>query len=436
MAGSFSWLTFLNARQQLSSRLADNNMSFWTDAELKTYIIKALRQFNCLTFQWKTDFQYTSTDLWNSLGSLAGSPRIRTVTDTQSYINMEYMLLEPPSGAVWTGTTQFDLTSMSTALQNRRDEMLQVSNANQSLMPGIALTPNTRRTYLPDTVVDVARMRYIPVTGSPNTLYRDDSVAQEFYEAGYLQSPSGTPQTYMVSSEPPLSFDVDITPDQPGTYEAVVSQSGTALNPPTATILGIPDDFVWVAEYGALADLLGRESEATDRERSAYCLRRYQDGLNLLLHTPWIMLANVNGIAVSVDSIADTDRYDPEWDSNPTGFGPVVVTGGIDFLAAPVGSSIGLTVLGNAPIPTLDGDFVQVSMADWDMVLDLAQSLACFKLGGEDFKSALELESRAIQSCSAENSRLRSCGSFSDIIIQRGQSQERSMNRYNSANKK
>ena len=432
MAGSYSWLTFLSARQQLASRLADSGEIFWTDSELKTYITKALQIFNCLTFFWKQDYSFTSTQLWNTLGSLTGSPRLRTATDTQSYINMEYMLLEPPSGGTWTGTSQFSISDLSQSLQRRRDEMIQVSNCAQSIMPGIGLTPNTRRTNLPDDVVDVARVRYIPSTGNPVTLYRDDNVAQEFYEYGFPQSISGTPQTYMVSSEPPLSFDVDITPDQPGTYEAVVSQSGTAFNPPTSTLLGIPDDFAWVAEFGALADLLGRDSEATDRERSAYCLRRYQDGLNLLLKTPWIMLANVNGIAVSVDSIKETDNYMPEWDSNPTGFGPVVVVGGIDFLAAPVGSGIGMTVLGNAPIPTLDTDFIQISRSDVDIMYDLAQSLATFKIGGSEWKQALDLEYRAIMACSAENSRLRSTGSFADVILQRGQAQDRAQNRYNS----
>ena len=41
----------------------------------------------------------------------------------------------------------------------------------------------------------------------------------------------------------------------------------------------------------------------------AYCLKRYQDGLNLLLKTPWLMLAKVNGAAVSVDSIVAMDNY-------------------------------------------------------------------------------------------------------------------------------
>jgi len=433
---SYSWLTYVTARQELASRLAiEGSLSntFWTDAELGLYIKKALRMFNALTFTWKKDFVYNSTSLWNSLGLLAGSPRLRTLTDTDAYKMIEYHLLEPPTGGTWTGTNQFNLSDISQALQRRRDEMLQMSGCNYNLLTGIALTPNTRRTMLPDTVIDVERVRYIPATGSPNTLYRDDTVALEFYEAPLYEQNSGTPQTFMLSSEPPLSWDVDIPPNQPGTYEAVALQSGAAFAPPATTLLGIPDDFAWVLEWGALADLLGREPEATDRQRAAYCLRRYQDGLILLLKTPWVMLAKVNGQACDMPSIVAMDRYMPEWDSSPSSFGPCVVIGGIDFLAAPVGSGIGVTVLANAPVPALDGDYVQVSRSNWDIVLDLSQSLACFKMGGLQFQQALALESRAIQACAAENSRLKSTGSFSDILVQRGEAQDRGQQRYNSA---
>ena len=456
----YSWLNFVTARQQLALRLADPNMIFWTDAELRTYIVKALRMFNSLTWCWKQDFVFNNGQLWNSLGALTGSPRLRTVTDTQSYVNLEYMLLEPASGGTWTGTSQFTIQDLAQALQRRRDEMLQVSNCNQSLMTGIPLTPGTRRTVLPDTVIDVERVRYIfPTTiaaaigfgqlgygGPPGfggdpatvitlaiTLYRDDTVAQEFYEAGFWQAPPGFPNTFMLSSEPPLFWDVDIPPLLPGTYEAVVLQSGTPFNPPTATLLGIPDDFAWVLELGALADLLGRESEATDRERASYALQRYQDGLILMKKAPWILLGKVDGQAVSIDAIEEMDRYSPEWDSNPNGFGPVIVEGGIDFMASPVGHSTGLTVLGNAPVPVLDNDPVQVSRSNWDCVLDLAQSIACFKMGGGEWRAALELEKRAIQFCAAENSRLKSLGNFTDILYQRGLQQERDVNRYNDA---
>jgi hypothetical protein len=427
----YSWLSLNTALAQLAQRLNDPSFVFWNQAELIFYIQQSLRMFNVLTFQNKTSFVYNSPNLWNSLGLLAGSPRARTLTDVYCYTQMQAMLLEPMSGGTWTGTTQFNISDLSQALQTRRDEMLQVSNANQSLMASIATTPNTRRTFLPDTVIDVARARWIPKSGSPVTLYRDDTVALEFYESPLYQISPGTPQTYQMSSEPPLSFDVDIPPSQPGTYEAIVLQSGTAFDPPTPTLLGIPDDFAWVLIWGALADLLGRESEATDRQRSAYCLKRYQDGLTLLLKTPWIMLGSVNGIACTVDSIFSSDRYMPEWDSTPATFGPAIITGGIDFIAAPTNAGIGLTVLGNMPVPVLGNDFLQVSRSDFDIILDLSQSLASFKMAGSEWEAALELEKRAVQACSAENSRLRSLGAFSDILVQRGQAQERDLNRYN-----
>jgi hypothetical protein len=371
---------------------------------------------------------------------------------------MQMMLLEPPSGGIWTGTNQFSISVMSQALQRRRDEIIQITNCNQQLLPNIPLTPNTIRTELPDNVIDVERVRYIPggqlsggygtggygeggygvgnFTGGPSpvTLYRDDTISQEFYEAPLYQLQPGTPQTFSLSSEPPLSWQVDIPPDQPGTYEAIVLQSGAPFNPPTPTLIGLPDDLVWVLIWGALADLLGQESEAKDAERSAYALKRYQNGLQLMMKSPWIMLGKVNGVAVSLDSIVATDRYSPEWDSNPSGFGPVIVVGGQDFIGAPVGQGIGLTVLGNAPIVDSNGN-VQVSRSDWDAVLDIAQARSLFKCGGAEFKAALELEKRAILACMAENTRLKSQGCFSDILDQRGNQQERDANRYNNANK-
>ena len=90
-----------------------------------------------------------------------------------------------------------------------------------------------------------------------------------------------------------------------------------------------------------------------------------------------------------------------------------------------------MTVLGNAPVPTSGTDFIQCSRSDMDIVYDLAQARAAWKQGGAEFKAALELEKRAIQMCASENVRLKSLGAFSDVLDQRGQAQERDMNRYN-----
>lgn len=437
--GSYTWLPVATAVQQLAQRLNDPNMIFWVYAELFTYLQQSLRQYNSMTWQWRSDFAYSDpANIWNSLGLIPNSPRLRTITDSYCYTEMAYMLLEPPpTGATWNGTNQFSLSVFQQALERRRNEIIQIANTNQTLLTAIPLTPGQIRTYLPDSVIDVERVRYIPTIGSPATLYRDDTVAQEWYEAPLYQQAPGTPQTFSLSSEPPLSWNVDVPPALPGTYEAVVLQSGTPFNPTVGpTLLNLPDDFAYVAEWGALADLLGEESESTDRERSDYCLKRYQDGLKLMMKTPWIELGKVNGQAVSCDSIVSLDRYDPNWDSNPTGFGPVIVTGGIDFIGAPVSQGIGITMLANAPILDPTGAFIQVSRSDWDAVLDIAQARSCFKLGGAEFKEALEVEKRGILACSVENVRLKSLGAYSDVLDQRGTAQERDMNRFNSANKK
>ena len=286
---------------QLAQRLVTDTTlpnTFWSAAELQIYISTALRIYNVCTWQWRQNFSFNPTSLWNNLGTLAGSPRLRTLTDSDANTEIEYLLLEPPSGNTWTGTTQFDIDDLSQALQSRRDEILQISNCNQSLMTGIALTPNTTVTQLPDTIIDVERVRYwplvatttgtassgsqtitvastsglaqgqivsgtnvnywsvvtgvgsgsitisLPTTGTvsgtlnfytPSVLYRDDTVAQEFYEAPLYQQTPGTPQTFSLSSEPPLSWVVDIPPNQPGDYEAVVLQPGTPFDPPSST---------------------------------------------------------------------------------------------------------------------------------------------------------------------------------------------------------
>jgi hypothetical protein len=451
-SGQYSWLTLAQGIAQLAQRLNDPNNIFWTEAELQVYISTALRQFNSLCWAWRQDFTFNTTGnttVWTNLGSLAGSPRLRTITDLNCYAEMEYMLMEPSNNTgTWTGTNQFSISTLSQALQRRRDEMIVVSNCNQNLMQNIPLTPNTIRTYFPNgptipDVIDVERIRYIPVAippatqpPAPTTLYRDDTLAQEWYEAPLYQQSSGTPSTFSLSSEPPLSFQVDIPPNIPGTYEAVVLQSGAPFSPPTPTLIGIPNDAAYILEFGALADLLSQEPESQDLERADYCMKKYQEGLELMQRTPWIGLAKVNGAAVSIDSIYALDQYDPNWDSNPTGFGPVIVAGGIDNIATPTSAGIGLTLLANAPITDSTGQYLQISRAMADTMYDLAQVRACFKMGGDSFKESLEIEKRAMLACEAERVRLMSQGSFSDFFDERGRQQERDRNRYNAAHKK
>jgi hypothetical protein len=426
----YTWLTFGDAKQQLAQRLADVGNRFWTDVECGIYIIEALREWNVLTNTWNSEFTFeapiTADQIWYNLSSLVASPRSRTVTDSEVFETMRYHLLEPPTGDMTGQFTQEDFTQ---ALQRRRDELIQASACNMANIQ-ISATPNQRSAFLPDTNLEVTRARFVDVTGAANTMYREDNLAFEYYQPGYLQAPSDVPNAYDLVSSPPLSLDVDVPPANAGEYDLVVLQAGTVLTPPTVTVLGLPDDFCWVAKWGALADLLGRESEATDRLRADFCLKRYMDGMKLLSKSSWMLLAQLGGIPVDTPSLAEMDQYAPEWDSDPTAV-ESLVTCGIDFFAvspvppadAPV--SVFLNVVGNAPIPTVDNDYVQVARDAWDAVLSYAQFLSTFKCGGSEFASAKDLEATFISTAAATNSHLQAMGIFSDVLDAQGHRQER-----------
>jgi hypothetical protein len=427
----YTWLTFAQAKSQLAQRLADTSNRFWTDVECGIYIIEALREWNALTNTWSTEYTFNAPivadQVWYDLSSLVASPRSRTVTDSEMFTLMRYHLLEPPVGDMTGQFTQDDFTQ---ALQRRRDELIQASACNMANIQ-IASAPNQRSVFLADTNFEVTRVRFVDVAGNANTLYREDNLAFEYYQPGYLQAPSDVPNAYDIVTSPPLSLDVDVPPAQAGRYDMVVLQSGTVLAPPTNTVLGLPDDFCWVAKWGALADLLGRESEATDRQRADFCLKRYMDGMKLLSKSSWMLLGQIQGVPVDTPSLAEMDQYAPEWDSDPTAV-ESIVTCGIDFFAvSPVPDdvnnpiSVFLNVVGNAPVPTVDNDYVQVSRDAWDAVLSYAQFLASFKMGGSDFTNAKDLETDFISMAAATNSHLQAMGIFSDVLDAQGHRQER-----------
>jgi len=430
-----AWLTFVQARQALAQRLADAGNVFWTDVELGLYLVEALQVWNALTLGGKADFAFTvppgAAPVWRSLGAMAGAanPRRYSTTDTQVYTMMQYHTLEPPTGGVWTGTTQFDSGIFAAELTRAQNQMLQQAAGNMANIT-LPAVPGRQRVALPDTVFEVVRARWVPIAASgipAITLLRTDGEADMGYQSGYGQATPGTPTEYNVGSGPPLSMGVDVTPAVEGFYDLLVIQSAPVFAPPAATGLVIPNDLAWVAKWGALAALLGRESEATDRVRAAFCAKRYEDGKKLMRATPWLMLGYLNGIPADLPAAAELDGYSAEWDAKPNG--GEIVTAGLDFFCVvpdPVlPTGVLLTVLGNAPVPVLDGDFVQVSREVWDPVLDYAQFLATFKMGGYEFTQAEALEKQFMTQAVRTNTRLSKLGLFADVYQGQGQREQR-----------
>lgn len=426
----YSWITLAQAQAALAGRLADPNNLFWSLTELTLYLSEALRTWNALTEQWNADYAFSvdPTTTWYNLSVLAGSPRRRTLTDDYFYRLMQLHLLEPPTGGgAWTGTSQFNLTDLKQALQRRRDEMIQASGCNVQQLPPLPSTPNTRRTMFPDSTLEPRRARFIPDStyGTPVTLTREDSLAWNAYQPSYLQT-QGTPQSWSVITGPPLAMNVDIAPSMAGRYDVLSLQTGPDFSPPTPAFMGLPDDWAAMAKWGALADLLGRESEATDRQRAAYCLKRFNSGLEIMKESNWLLTATINGMVVDTPSVREFDGYSPEWEQSLTTW-PSLVVAGTDYCApCPVGVGLGCSVVlvGNAPVPVAGGDFVQVSRDVFDAVLDEAQFLAAFKQGGQEFKDSEALDQNFFTVAAATNKRLAKMGLYRDLLGTEGERQD------------
>lgn len=484
---TYSWLTKSASITALQARLS--NSAFWTSTELFLYITESLRHFNGLTEQWNQTFAIPNANgQWIDTGTLAGSPRIRTVTDAYLYTQMAYMLLESVTNGAWTGSSQFTLQNLQWSLQKRVQEVIQATSCNIAQLSPINSTPGIRNGYiLADTVLEPRRNRFmslvaqttatglsgasylsvasaqgiwkgqtisgagiqagtfvtylsgttvglsLPTTAplsttsvqfyQPYLLTREDSLSFQSFEPGYLQT-VGSPQSWAVASEPPLSFDVDIAPSTPGYFDMLALNASATFAPPSVSLLGIPDDWSMVPMYGALADVLGQEAEATDQARAAYCLQRYEELLQAMKQSNWLTQTLINGAVSNTVALKDMDALAVNWQTSDENL-PAVIEAGMDFIA-PVpgnGASLSVNFVGNAPILDTTGTYVQVSRDDWDCVLNYAHHLASFKCGNEVFQATIPMLKSFYQYCADRNRRWATYGIFAHYLRNEGKKQ-------------
>lgn len=423
---AYSYLTLAELRGELLERLQDSGGVFTSVAEANLYLTEALRVLNAQTSvpgQIDYQFDFHAGDTWKSL-NVAGSPRQRTVTDSDLYKQIEAMLLEPMSGGTWTGTNQYSLDMISAALQYRRDELLLESAANTVRLLQNSPVMSVRST-LPDSTLDLFRVRWIAQDSSmPYVLGREDVESANAF-GPLLTIQPGPPASWMITANSPLTFDVSCPPNQPGTFDMLAAFSGAPFAPPAATPVGIPDDYTPALVYGTLADVLANSPEGRDSARSKYCLQRYEQLKKAMRNLPWLLEAKVANVPVDTPSYVEMDAWNQNWEMRQPASDPMIVVGGVDLVAlAPftTGATVStvLTVVGNAPIPASDSDFVQLGRDGVDAVLNYAQHIASFKMGGKDFAVTLPLFEQFEAYCRKKNSEYAALGIFRPEMLLEG----------------
>lgn len=434
----YTYQTFAQVKTSLASRLYNPTKTFWSDTELGLYIGEALRTWNALTAFWISEFQFTYTGVstgtnWLNASTLPGSPRPYTRLNTDIYSIVLYHLLEPQiaaDGVTWDGTEQFSLADITGALERRQNELVTQCGLNISRPMPIVLPPNTRDIVLPDTYLDVRRVKYVPAAsfGPAQVLWRGDLQSFQYFSSGYLQQRQN-PRNYALSDIPPLELEVDFPPPQPGTLDMLVSLSQSIPTPPGTQVLAVPDDWVWVLKWGVLMDLLYRQSEAQDNPRAEYCKTRYLEGIQLLSQSPWILNASIENVPVDIESVMERDQYNPGWEYNSSARQGIITAGLDTFAVAPLAglhptSSVILNLIENAPIPVADTDNIQVTRDVLDVLLDYCVHIAMFKCGGSEFQQTISLFDNFRKAAQAENKRIAGMGLYDDVVKSQGRRQE------------
>lgn len=414
------------ALDDLGRRLFDPNHVFWTEAEKTRILYESNRTFAAHTNFYRDEFTFPTiaNTTWYDLTAVTNTLRPYTVTDLDLIKLIQNHLLEPDSGFTWTGSLQFSTTDLVQAISRRRDQLLydtgcRITQALTATSSGIVT--------LADNVIDIRRIGWLPGSVySAMPLFPDDRWSLTSYERPATLS---VPSAYFRSTEPPLSFRPDVDPPVSGNWDILTVNSGPALNNVSSVILQIPDDWCWVVKWGAMADLLSRDSQARDTLRAQYCESRYAQGVEVLKRAPALLGAKIGSSILDIDAVQNQDDYNPTWQAATATQPNLLLTTGLNVVAmSPKPNAVyNITsiVLRNTPLPTNPvSDYFQFGESDYDAILDYAEHLALFKCGGAEFAQSMPLFKNFLDHCALYNRKLNVTGAYTDVLLKTSQIQD------------
>jgi hypothetical protein len=412
----------------LTLRLQDPNNVFWAQAELILYIQEALRTWNAMAawYRDRMSFGTQSAMTWYDLSQQSGTLIPYTVTDTTLFEEIEYHLLEPPT-ATYSGSEMFTNADLVNALQKRRDQFLLETGSVITHSVQTGAQTNDGRVALADSVIDIRRIAYFSSLDVYTVLWRSSESEANSFQYGWWGA-SGPPGAYSVVEPAPVVVQIIPVPNLPGSLDLLTISTGAALNPSSGVVLGMPDDFSWVVKWGALADLLTRDGQASDPLRAQYCQRRWIEGVRLAKLSTTAITGAIDGNNVPINSVFDMDTAYPGWQNNAPANPSILGLAGMNMLAVadPPNSavhSIQLDLLRNMPIPVALTDLIQVGREELDVITDYSEHLAAFKMGGAEFQATLPAYERMVALARKQNERWRAFSRFPEDEHDRGRRQ-------------
>jgi hypothetical protein len=419
---------------QLGNRLG--NTIFWTSDERIAYIKESIRTFNSIaqsyrercTFNTQSGIAFydlTETSNPNAFTGGTGNGATNppnligyTLQDRDLVNAIQYHLIETLTSnwaLPWPGTDQFILDDLTKSIERRRNQFLLECGTHLIHSQTVYNPPPSNgRISLSDLIIQVRRIAWKDLDLTYDCLDHIDEWEANTYFPNW-ETNTGIPRAFATTLTPPISVQIFPASDDIGTLDIISINNSTDLNPTAGILLNIPDDFSWIIKFGALADLLGKDSQAYDPIRSQYCEERYKQGIQIANASGLINQVAINGVYITPQSISDLDSYKPGW-QNVSGQPKQLAICGRNLVAlspVPDGSySIQLDLIRNIPVSS----DVQVGKEDLDIILDYAFHLAMFKCQGLEFEGTYPHLNRFMKQAMLHNDKLKAEAPNYDIM--------------------
>lgn len=404
----YSQVTLQALITQIQTILDDQTGVYYVTAEVQYAIHEALRVFGALTGNWRQRgiVNIGPSTPWYDLSVLLPALRPRQWTLQQLTTQIQYMLLEDPSGIAGTGMSgQLTVNDILTAIQRVRNQFVIDVKFPFSIHPNtdFAVTPPDGLIQLPNTTVYLHRLSFQDSTsGTWTNLWREDAWATDHNNQLWTLQP-GAPVAFSQSENSPLTAQLVPAPINAGGLEAVTVDSlEIDITNPAATF-NIPDEWIYAVMYGTLASIFSG-GQTDDALRYQYCAQRYQQFVDMARMAKSVTRLQLNGIPLPLETLANIDAGFPYWRNQP---GPPQMAGQMYDILCFAGIpdqvySVAVDVVAAAPLPGLSQP-IQIGPEDIPSIVSYTLSTLLFKCGGKEFQETLEGLDNFTKSCVMRN---------------------------------
>lgn len=417
----------------ISVSLRDPGNIYWATSEINDAINEGLLYYGALTSYWVERGAFTTlpkTALYD-LSIAFPTLRARTYTFEQLITEIQYHLLEPPTGLLATGISpQFTINQISAALKRYRNKFVLDSRIPLTLTQGaliwdnatgqwtqynqtwdqlpIGTVPNSSPSLghvpLDQSVALISRATWTDaLTKIVTPLRKEDLWSADSYNPLWNIEP-GTPYGYTTAEIKNSELQLIPPPNASGQVNLTYVQT-LNLVIESATSFAIPDEFICAIKWGTLYELLATSNPSFDPLRSQYCLERYKAAIEATKQYNSIIKVQIAGKPASLDTLYNLDAGNPKWENIYGVPSQAGCSYDIVGLSKVPNRQYGVTcdVVRSAPLPTNGDDYIQLAREDVPYLFDYCRHILSFKLGGAEFLSTMPLYDNFLSGAAQRN---------------------------------